>query len=403
MSPPLHAISKAELAVNDSIAADTHISTKAGSLFLTGHCVPLQEQPIHVREQIIKSWQASRLGPLRVLARVVTTVAAKTFAQTSPLLQQLIGYTDAPRDYKAGPEVDFKFLQFDAGREPAILDVDVVIVGSGCGGAVCAKILAEAGHSVLVVDKSYYFPPSQLPMPQDAGSHYLYENSGAVASDDSSCLIVAGSCWGGGGAVNWSVCLQTQGYVRQEWAEQAELPFFTSSQFQESLDRVCDFMGASTKYIRHRHAAQLLLDGSRELGWHAAHCPQNTGGTEHYCGRCHLGCGSAEKKGTAVSWLPAAVAAGAKCTEGFHVEKVTFDEHGKSRRATGVVGSWVSRDKNGNVSGPQDERITRRVVVKAKKVIISCGSLWSPLVLMNSGLTVYLSKLQSLLTFSNNA
>jgi len=28
------------------------------------------------------------------------------------------------------------------------------------------------------------------------------------------------------------------------------------------------------------------------------------------------------------------------------------------------------------------------VVIKAKKVIVSCGTLWSPVILMNSGLTV---------------
>ena len=41
---------------------------------------------------------------------------------------------------------------------------DVVIVGSGCGGGVSAKNLAEAGHKVIVVEKAYHYSPQHLPM-----------------------------------------------------------------------------------------------------------------------------------------------------------------------------------------------------------------------------------------------
>ncbi|KAM0284819.1 hypothetical protein ACHAQH_001740 [Verticillium albo-atrum] len=370
----------------NSVIRTLYMLPSASQRSLGGYFTAVNQQPLHIREAILQGWQTSRLSSLRVLTKVLTTLAQKATLQTSPLFRELTGYTDIPKDHEPADSYDFKFMQFPASEEPVTLDTDVVIVGSGCGGAVVAKHLAEAGHRVLVLDKSYHFPAAQLPLTQDMGCQYLYEGGGFMGSDDSCINLVAGSCWGGGGNINWSVSLQTQGFVRSEWAKKG-LPFFTSAQFQSCLDKVSDVMGVSADHVRHNHRNQVLLDGSRKLGWHADAAPQNTGGTEHYCGQCHLGCRSAGKKGTAVSWLPAAADAGAQFIEGLDVDEVTFDETDGTKRATGVVGTWVSRDAIGSVSGPLSERTARKVVIKAKKVVVSCGSLWSPLVLLKSGLT----------------
>lgn len=341
-----------------------------------------------MRQGILKSWQTSGLKSLRAFEKVITSIAIKAAYQASPLFTELGGWADLPANHKPKEGYDFHFRQFSDDSQPEVVETDVVIVGSGCGGAVCAKILAEAGHRVLVVEKAYHHPPAHLPMPQAQACQYLYENGGVIGSDDGSVTVLAGSCWGGGGAINWSVSLQTQGYVRKEWAEEKGLVFFASSKFQESLDRVCEVMGVETEHVVHNKRAEHLLDGSRKLGWHASLAPQNTGTEPHDCARCHLGCGSEGKKGTVVSWLPAAAKAGAEFVEGFKVERVLFDGMGDTKRATGIRGTWMSRDPDGGLSGPKDKRITREVIINAKRVILSAGTLHTPLVLMRSGLTV---------------
>lgn len=333
------------------------------------------------------------MSALRVMAKSFQALSQKSFFQTNRRLYELSGYTDTPRGYKPGEGYDFQFMQFGAGDEPEVIETDVVIVGSGPGGAVCAKAVAEAGHRVIVVDKGYYFPPSHLPMTQNAACDHLFEGQCAVGTEDNSATIVAGSCWGGGGTINWSVSLQTQQFVREEWASE-DLPFFTSPEFQECLERVSDAMGVSDKYVRHNRSNRVIIEGAKKLGWKAGVAPQNTGGNEHYCGQCHLGCGSNEKKGPVASYLPAAAKAGAKFMEGFQVDKVLFEGSGGSKKATGVVGKWVGRNSKGGVDGPLDERVTRKVVIKAAKVIVSCGSLWSPVILKKSGLEVSLLTLQ---------
>ncbi|KAI1878192.1 uncharacterized protein JN550_000374 [Neoarthrinium moseri] len=360
------------------------LGSRLGSFFLTGYCTPVQELPLHLRHSVLRSWTTSWLKTLPQLARTIVSIAQKSFSQGDPLYHQLIGFSDHPADYKPGPDFDFKFLQFAASEQPAVVETDVVIVGSGCGGAVCAKVLAEAGHRVLVVDKGYSFQPSQLPMNQESGSKYLFENEGVINSDDGCVNILAGSCWGGGGTVNWSVSLEPQDFVRKEWADQG-LPFFATEEYQGCIDRVCEVMGVSDTHIRHNHGGQVILDGSRKLGWKAKACPQNTGTDDHYCGRCHLGCGSAGKKGPAVSWLPAASKAGAQFIEGFDVSEISFDETAGNKKAVGLTGTWTSRDSQGGLV-LEDQRVKRTIQVQAKKVIVSAGTLHSPLLLLRSGL-----------------
>ena len=266
------------------------------------------------------------------------------------------------------------------------METDVVIVGSGCGGSVCAKNLAEAGHSVVVVEKAYHFPAEHLPMSQANAAIHLYMNGGIIQADDASTIAIAGQAFGGGGTVNWSASLQTQDFVREEWAASG-LPFFTSSKFQQSLDRVCHRMGVSADHIEHSQNNKLLTEGAKKLGYSVKALPQNTAGKKHYCGYCTLGCGASEKQGPMVSFLPDAEKAGAKFIEGFDVERILFEPDVKGgTTATGIKGWWKSRDSSGGVSG-LDDRISREVVVKAKRVIVSCGSLQSPLLLLRSGLT----------------
>ncbi|XMA08295.1 hypothetical protein WAI453_001086 [Rhynchosporium graminicola] len=364
----------------------TSLNTRVGCLMLTGYTTPFHLQPIAIREEILERWRLSYLPPLNVVYKSMTSIAKSIWLKTSPTFHKVSGYPPLPHHFKAKSGHKYDFLQFSSGEEPEIVETDVVIVGSGCGGAVCAKNLAEAGHRVLVVEKSYHYPPSQLPMTEEAGGIHLYENGGSIQTDDGSTSIVAGSTWGGGGTVNWSATLQTQNFVRKEWAQDRGLTFFESAEFQTCLDRVCDRMGASTEHIRHNHGNRVLLEGSRKLGYHAKAVRQNTGGAEHYCGHCTLGCGAGEKQGPVVSWLPDAAKAGAEFIEGFTVDRVLFDESSGVKIAAGVKGKWVSRNTNGGVEGPISGRIVREVEIRAKKVILSCGSLWSPLVLLKSGL-----------------
>ena len=360
------------------------VSTRAGCLFLTGNTTSFHLQPVNIRQQILQSWSQSYLPPLRQISKAFTGLFAAIWIRESATISHILGFPQAPVHGKPGKGYDYGFLQLPPGEDLEIIDTDVVIIGSGCGGGVCAKNLAEAGHRVLVTDRAYHYPPEHLPMSSTDASIHLFHNGGIDTSDDNSVSFIAGQAWGGGGTINWSASLQTQGFVRQEWADEG-LPFFTSTEFQNCLDRVCERMGVSTKYIEHNENNRVMLEGARKLGYSAKAVPQNTGGNKHYCGYCTLGCGAAEKQGPVVSWLPDAAEAGAQFMEGFMANQLVFENVKGQKTAVGVEGLWTSRDKMGGVS--HSDRTKRKVMIKAKRVIVACGSLHSPLLLLRSGLT----------------
>ncbi|KAJ4986364.1 long chain fatty alcohol oxidase [Stagonosporopsis vannaccii] len=359
------------------------LNTRAGSFALTGYFTPISEQPVHVRESIVRAWKTSRLGPIRSLHRSLTVLSRQTWIKITPTLRRILGVPRVPTGMKPGKGYDYEFIQLPPGRKPEVIETDVVIIGSGCGGAVCAKNLAEAGHRVLVVEKGYHWTPDHFPMSEADGWNHLFMNGAFISSDDTSTSIVAGQVWGGGGTVNWSASLQTQGYVRREWAAQG-LPFFTSKSFQDSLDRVCDRMGVSTEHVEQNPANAMLLEGARKLGYSHKVVPQNTGGNQHRCGHCTFGCGSCEKQGPVVSFLPDAARAGASFIEGLHAERIIFKTVGGKKTATGIVGTWASRDVHGGVAG--EPTVRRPVIIKAKRTIVAAGTMQSPLLLLRSGL-----------------
>lgn len=359
------------------------LDTRAGCFLMTGYTTSFHLHPVNVRQQILKSWAQSYLPQLRKAAASFGGLFAATWTRQSPTLGPVVGYPRAPVHGKPGKGFDYSFVQFPPGTEPEVIETDVVIVGSGCGGGVCAKNLAEAGHRVIVLEKAYHYPAAHLPMTEADAAIHLFMNGGVIRSDEGSVAVIAGQAFGGGGTINWSASLQTQRYVREEWAD-GGLKLFTSSEYQKSLDRVCGRMGVSADHIEHGKNNQLLYEGARKLGYSVKPVPQNTGGKTHYCGYCTLGCGLAEKQGPVVSFLPDAEKAGAKFIEGFDAEQIIFENIKGKKVATGVRGLWKSRDSNGGVRDPN--RTTREVIVKAKSVIVSCGTLQSPLLLLRSGL-----------------
>ncbi|KIW89940.1 uncharacterized protein Z519_09370 [Cladophialophora bantiana CBS 173.52] len=357
-------------------------NTTVGSYILTGYTTPIHKQDLETRARIVCQWSVARLSLLRAVYRSLSGLARQVWLVTSPNLRRMLDFPDIPKGLERNPSYDFKFHDFNSPSTSTTLTTDVVIIGSGCGAGVVASHLSRAGLKCLVLEKSYHFPSTHFPMSATSAGEHLMENGGLMVTDDASVAILAGSTFGGGGTVNWSASLQPPRAVREEWAAD-RLPHFLSAEYQDCLDTVCDRMGVAKATdpeglgkIEHNFANRTLLEGSRRLGIAVQIVPQNTASRRHFCGYCNSGCASATKQGPANCWFPDAAAHGAEFIEGCWVEEIVFSEKNGVKTATGVKALWTSRDR----------KTTRQLSVSAKRVIVSAGTLQSPLVLMRSGL-----------------
>ena len=102
--------------------------------------------------------------------------------------------------------------------EPARLEADVIVVGSGAGGGVVAAELARAGRKVLVIEAGPYVNEATMPRDELDAFGRLYLNYGLLSTWDGAITMLAGSGVGGGTLVNWMTCLDAPADVRSEWA-----------------------------------------------------------------------------------------------------------------------------------------------------------------------------------------
>ena len=156
---------------------------------------------------------------------------------------------------------------------------DVVVIGSGCGGGVVAAELAAEGHRVLVVDKGPYQPRAAYTQVEADAFDTMYEQGGVCVTQDTGIAVLAGSCFGGGSAINWACSLRTPNFVREEWANTFGLRSFIERSYEESLEAICkrinvsDYDEADT--VNHNTCNQIFIDGCRNLGYDVAVAPQN--------------------------------------------------------------------------------------------------------------------------------
>eukprot|EP00428_Durinskia_dybowskii_P059176 CAMPEP_0170321198 /NCGR_PEP_ID=MMETSP0116_2-20130129/61354_1 /TAXON_ID=400756 /ORGANISM="Durinskia baltica, Strain CSIRO CS-38" /LENGTH=416 /DNA_ID=CAMNT_0010574011 /DNA_START=17 /DNA_END=1263 /DNA_ORIENTATION=+ len=170
-------------------------------------------------------------------------------------------------------EHEFRMLNETIVRD-TVLNCDVVVIGSGCGGAVVAAELAGAGCRVVVLDKGRYWKRGDLSGIEADAFGALYERGGLLSTEDSGIGTLCGSTFGGGSAVNWACSLQTPQYVKEEWAAKHGLSAFADGTFDASMSAVAARLSLKRDDVVHNDNNRWLIDGCKKLGYHVETAPQ---------------------------------------------------------------------------------------------------------------------------------
>ncbi len=257
----------------------------------------------------------------------------------------------------------------DARSLPAgeALECDVVVVGTGAGGAPIAAKLAEAGHAVLLLEEGEHYTRADFTGRPVDMLRKLYRKGGLTASVGNHVIpIPIGKGVGGTTLINSGTCFRVPRKTLEGWHRDFALTELTEESLDPYYREVEAELGVGINTPQALGApARLIAKGCDALGY-SHHALRRNAPECDGQGLCCFGCPTDAKRSTNVSWVPRALGRGAQLLTGFKVTRVLLE----GERAVGVEG----------VAGEQT------LQVRSKVVVIACGTLHTPLLLLKNDL-----------------
>ena len=96
---------------------------------------------------------------------------------------------------------------------------DVVVVGSGPGGAVVAKELVEAGKRVVLLEEGPPFTPDDFELDGTLSMARTMREAGMRTTLGTVMPTMQAVCLGGGSLVNSAICVRAPEFVLDEWCD----------------------------------------------------------------------------------------------------------------------------------------------------------------------------------------
>jgi choline dehydrogenase-like flavoprotein len=257
---------------------------------------------------------------------------------------------------------------------PDSLEADVVVVGSGSGGSVIAGTLAGQGQKVIVLEASGYFTEQDFNQLELPAYQEMYWRGGPTPTADGNVSLQAGTALGGGTVVNWTNCLRTYPWVREQWAREHGLEGVDGPDYERHLNAVLERIGATDELSDLNGPQQRMKEGCEALGWDFRKVVRNADPSKYSfdtAGYLGFGDQSGSKLSADKTWLADAVEAGAEVVVRCRASRVLVE----NGRAAGVEATYAP---------PGEE--PRQVTVRAGTVVVACGALESPALLMRSGI-----------------
>src|SRR4051812_29054848 len=332
--------------------------------------------PVEARTQVVHQFRedpAAKIGIHALKALAFLFFYAMPDEQGRNPNWEAIGYP-GPVSAPPSPEQAPKTIRVaDVPGPEARMQCDVCVVGSGAGGGVIAAGAAEAGKQVLVLETGGYRNESDFKQLELPGYQELYYGGGLASSQDGSLAILAGQTLGGGTVVNYMNCIRTPEHIRREWAahglEGVDSPEFES----DHIDVVMERLNANTEATTQNATHQRLMAGLDAMGYEHRPIVRNVTMDDdpEMCGYCATGCPKGCKRSVMKTWLQDASDAGASCVVGCHADRILVEDG----RAVGVEATVTRED------GSQT-----KLTIDAPTVVVACGSVESPALLMRSGI-----------------
>ncbi len=267
-----------------------------------------------------------------------------------------------------------QILAGDVPRERA----DVVVIGSGCGGATLAAELTARGRSVVILEAGGLYSREDLDQRELNSLARIDGARGMDTSTNRSVQLSYGNNVGGASVHYWADSYRPPAERIQLWVDRYGIqghgmnvltPHF------ERIERDLHVHPAEDAFVNPMNA--LVRDAATRLGWSVQRVPQARRGCAQ-SGYCHQGCSYDAKQSMLVTYLPRALSGGARLYA--DCRAVLLDWQG--RGVTSVTAQVIDR-ATGRASG-------QMFTVETRAVVVAAGGYGTPTFLLTQGLRDHL-------------
>jgi len=314
------------------------------------------------REKILHVWTEGS-AHLRLISRAITT-PLKVSHFDDPDIHEVFGSRYAPEPViEDPPRYMSQVCHLPDCTEDESLEAEVVVIGTGAGGAVVAKELAAKGHAVVMIEEGEFHRRPDFARPHTEKLSMLYRSGGMLSTFGNVPVILQiGRSVGGTTTINSGTCYRPPREVLASWG----LDDMTAENLEPCMRRVeaaLQVNPAAERYLG--RIAGVIRRGCDVLGYAHEPCPRNAPDCDAQA-HCQFGCPTDAKRSTNVSYIPAALESSALLYTGARAERILTE--------------------NGRACGIESQGGGRKLTVRAPVVVVSCGTLLTPLLLMRSKL-----------------
>ena len=250
------------------------------------------------------------------------------------------------------------------------LACEVLVIGSGAGGATVGNELVKAGFDVLILEEGVSAPAENAPATLSESFMKIWRLGGMTLAKGSTLVSYAeGKCVGGSTEINSAIFQKTPDELIAKWSDTYHIKGFSPDILSPLYSEAASIVNASlTPGDLGAHSEILRMAGEGQ-GWEVRSLDRGQRkcvGTNH----CSIGCPTGAKQSMSSSVLKEYTKRGGRLISSCRVSRLikgTDGVDGVNAVITDVVGNTVP------------------VVIRAKHVFVCGGATQTPSLLLRSG------------------
>ncbi len=239
------------------------------------------------------------------------------------------------------------------------LETEVLVIGSGPGGATTAAMLAEQGHQVLLVEEGADLSIDSAESYSIAEMDQKYRNGGLTTTvGKTNVTYIEGRCVGGASEINAALYHRPHDETVERWAREFRIRDFTPQGLGDHFSALENEMQVCRRPGELSPNSRLLQRGSDKLGWKSTEI-------ERFWSYANKDDRAGRRRSMTETMIPRFRAAGGRLQPDTRVRRLLFE---------GNKATWAEARCHG-----------KTLRIRFKDVFVCAGAVQTPTLLRRSG------------------